>query len=206
VIARTLGVVDDVKASTSDADADRAVVAAHTCICTSERHRAACPAQRDVGVDIDGDVGVGVPVRMSDRLADSVRRTDEGGDKDDAGHTNGGTHVYVGARDGPAARHVQSLDSESKRGTEYQNRHGKQGQMWNSADRSEDRVHACYFAGEDALRLAGEGVFSPAVSGPPSPVTPRSPLYAFAPDTLGDAERNALRRRVQAWEDNSSRS
>lgn len=199
MIARTLGVVDDVKASTSDG----------VCTCARERRRAMCTCpQRGVGVGIHAGVSARMsdcPVSRDNDKDDAVHGHEhEHGDADghgcDVGTLITHAHVCVGAQADPT---VLDGDSKSQHQCRNQHRNGsdKGNEMWNSGDRSEDRVHACYFAGEGALRLAGEGVFSPAVSGPPSPITPRVPFYVFAPDTLGDAEGNALRRRLQARED-----
>lgn len=61
---------------------------------------------------------------------------------------------------------------------------------------------AYYFVGEEDLRLAGEGVFSPAVSMPPSPLAPRMPFHALTESDgreVGQGSEDVmLRRRVQS--------
>lgn len=176
VIARTLGVVDDVKASTSDADTTAAVSACVPTMC-------ACPSAPLSHA----------PARASGGLApeDSVgRRTDGDGDAHAHGcvsevgvGTSGAVHSRAQTRD-PGQRQMQIKTQIS------------------DEDASDASPQAYYFAGEEDLRLAGEGVFSPAESMPPSPLTPRMPLRTFTDGDgrggqVSEEEGIVLRRRVQ---------
>lgn len=207
MIARTLGVVDDIKASTSDADAtanstnsvptERSSTIAVPSIATVPSH--------NVGIGI----GIGAPVRTSEDLAseDSVRtRLDDDGD----GHgcvseTGVGTHAHAhGPNQRPGQRQspIQTR-TEVETQTRTRTRLGMgMGMRVADQDGSDASPRAYYFAGEEDLRLAGEGVFSPAVSMPPSPVTPRMPLHTFAESDSGSAHGSEVegivsRRRVR---------
>ncbi|KAI9572314.1 hypothetical protein HD554DRAFT_1669118 [Boletus coccyginus] len=178
VIARTLGVVDDAKASTSDADtaADGphisvAAVSARvptTCTCACAPFPLA-------------------PVRASEG---SVKRRTDGDGHDCMSETGVGTSAAghaCGAQPRGSSRlkihaHVRSADR----------------------DALDAPPRAYYFAGEEEdLRLAGEGVFSPAVSVPPSPLTPGILLDTFTEGggrvsgQVSEEEGIVLRRRVR---------
>lgn len=176
VIARTLGVVDDVKASTSDVDT------------------AADGQQMDVAVVVPVSVRVPTvlshaPARGSEDLApeDSVE----------------GRTVGHGCGTGIAVRAVSTTVHAQTRGQGLMQQTRTRMQTSADQDTSEASPQAYYFAGEENLRLAGEGVFSPAVSMPPSPLIPRFPLHTLEGDggesgQVSEGEGIVLRRRVQS--------
>ena len=151
MIARTLGVVDDVKASTSDADT--AADGPHISV-------AAVPARVPTTCTCASDPFPLAPARASEGLATEEpveRRTNGDGHDCSMSGTGVGTSVVGYARAQPQGSSQLKIQAHMP-------------------------PRASYFAGED-LRLAGEGVFSPAVSVPPSPLTPGIPLHTF---TEGD--------------------
>ena len=166
VIARTLGVVEDIKASTSDAataDGRRIAVAA-----LSARASEGLAPEDSVGGRTDGDGHGHGHSRVSE--------------------TGVGTSVAVHARAETRDHSQNQLQIKTQTADE---------------DASDASLRACYFTGEENLRLAGEGVFSPAVSMPPSPLTPRMPLHTFTEGDgrgsgrVSEEEGIMLRRRVQ---------
>jgi hypothetical protein len=176
LIARTLGVVDDVKASTSDADttADgRHIAVAAVSACAP---KCACSS---------------APARASGGLAPE----DSGGRRPD-GDGDGDAHGCVSQTglDTSVAVHARS-QTRDPRQSQIQSQTADEGA-------SDALPQAYYFAGEEGLRLAGEGVFSPAVSMPPSPLTPRIPLHTFTDGDgrgsgqVSEEEGIVLRRRV----------
>lgn len=182
MIARTLGVVDDAKASTSDADT--AADGPHISVTTvSPRVPTTCTcACAPVPL---------APVRASEGL---VKRRTDGDGHDCTSETGAGTSAAghaCGAQPRGSSRlnvhaHVRSADRDA-------------------LDAPPPRPpRAYYFAGEEeGLRLAGEGVFSPAVSVPPSPLTPGIPLDTFTEGggrvsgQVSEEEGIVLRRRVR---------
>ncbi|KAG6370655.1 hypothetical protein JVT61DRAFT_11139 [Boletus reticuloceps] len=174
VIARTLGVVDDGKASTSDtADERRATVT--VAVPVSERVPTAFSSEG--------------PVRGSEGLAPEDSEEAQSGE-DGHGHCD---VSETAVRAVPAALRKQAQNPGQIQQIGTQTR----------AHAPDALPHQYYFAGEDDLRLAGEGVFSPAVSGPPSPITPRMPLHTFTENDgrgsgqTSEEEGIVLRRRVQ---------
>lgn len=156
VIARTLGVVDDVKASTSDATGDLAV--------SISMSSSAAPTA--------------AAILMGDSPPPEIMSTAEVGVHTDPGAADGGSkdqrhsalrrdHAH-GNEDDPQGHTVHSVHEERS----TTGRWG--GQIKPQA----------FFAGEEDLQLAGVGVFSPAASQTPSPVLPRIKLNLSEGDTL----------------------
>lgn len=150
-------------------------------------------------------IGASAPVRASEGLASeaSVRttrrvrvrvRVGSGDDDDDDDDGDGDGYGCVTASETGVGMSGHALDKG----------HVQRGkQVWMRVRDASPRAY--YFAGDD-LGLAGEGVFSPAVSMPPSPVTPRMPLHALTEGDRrlgvgqvreGEGEGIMLRRRVQ---------
>ncbi|KAF8550079.1 hypothetical protein OG21DRAFT_1514503 [Imleria badia] len=180
VIARTLGVVDDVKASTSDVDT------------TADGQHMDVAVAVPVSAHVPTDGSSHGPARGSEGLApeDSVEgRTDGHG----CGH---------GCGTEAAVRGVSTIVQAQTRGQGQMQQTRTHIQTPAGQDASEASPQAYYFAGEDNLRLAGEGVFSPAVSMPPSPLIPRFPLHTFTDNDgresghVSEEEGIVLRRRV----------
>ena len=193
VIVRTLGVVDDGKACTGAGTGDDAcrsgdardqigvVPVPSSGGSTSTSATSSSPWSHGDGVGVGVGVGVG-STRASEGDSVSVeRRTERDHD--------GGDGPEIAVAHTTIQRHGQ-IQPQTR--TDHQDTLGASTQAY------------C-FAAEAGLRLAGEGVFSPAVSMPPSPVTPRMPLHAFAESEsegraslAGQAsEEIVLRRRVQ---------
>ena len=156
VIARTLGVVDDVKASTSDATGDLAI--------SISMSPSAAPTA--------------AAILMGDSPPPEIMSTAEVGVHTDPGAADGGSkdqrhsalrrdHAH-GNEDDPQGHTVHSVHEERS----TTGRWG--GQIKPQA----------FFAGEEDLQLAGVGVFSPAASQTPSPVLPRIKLNLSEGDTL----------------------
>ena len=188
VIARTLGVVDDVKASTSDADAQDGP---GTNSSTADGGQCVAVA---VSASAASAYVEGIPARGSDGLAPEDSVDGQRRDGDEHGYVSGAAAAVRVVAATAAASGVQA-----ETGVQVQTP-----MRLRSADGMTDALappQTYYFAGEDHLGLAGDGVFSPAVSGPPSPLTPRMQLQSFSEGDggkgSGEEEGIVLRRRVQ---------
>ena len=217
MIARTLGVVDHVKASTSDADASSTLVP----VAVAAAVTGASAADTDTDTDTDNRERGGTGTKRLSR--------DVGTDMDTHIGIHDGTNAHTGTNTGAPARPSGGLASadpvrapraaapgyaRNARGDDG-DEHGCVSETGDvRAHRPRPRPHAgrargqsvpeaYYVAGEGSLRLAGEGVFSPAASMPPSPVAPRMPFQAGSEGDggvgqggEGEGNASALRRRV----------
>lgn len=129
-------------------------------------------------------------MRVSEGLVyeeDAVERRREG-DRNEDGHgfvsTAAATTMYA----------------HGTRTTTVQSQSQSEAQTGADRDVSDASPQAYYFTGEeDLLRLAGEGVFSPAVSMPPPPLTQRMQRHALTEsDGRQVGEEIVMRRRVQS--------
>ncbi|KAF8441672.1 hypothetical protein L210DRAFT_973172 [Boletus edulis BED1] len=177
VIARTLGVVDDGKASTSDTDT------------TADERRATVTVAVPVSELVPTAFSSEGPVRGSEGLAPEDSEEAQSGE-DGHGHCDV-SETAVRAVSAALRKQAQNQGQIQQIGTQT---------LVHAPD---TLPHQYYFAGEDDLRLAGEGVFSPAVSGPPSPITPHMQLHTFTENDgrgsgqTSEEEGIVLRRRVQ---------
>jgi len=239
VIARTLGIVDDIKASTVDADADVPSAGsvtsppddAQTQISVADAVQvsmsASARAQKktktasstNTGTDMNTNtntskhgVGASVPAsegyvllgseELNERLAEQGCASERA-----VGTSSSSVNVSLSAVRGhdhaqtaPAMaikRRTQQDQVQMKERQQHQEEETIRLRSVDDDDDCSDREatrsdavpsshhHAYHFAGEDHLRLAGEGVFSPAVSMPPSPLTPRMRLHALTAGAEG---------------------
>lgn len=205
VIARTLGVVDDVKASTSDVDM------------TADEHARLTNADPRTGAGVGVGIDVGVAVPVSARIVPSAFSSDgparssesllapedscEGQMPGDERDRHGSRDVGRGS-EGAVCTSAQALRRRGQMEMETQ------AQTQTSVETESASKQVYHFAAEDGLWLAGEGVLSPAVSGPPSPLTPRMTLSTLTESDgrgsghASEEEGVMLRRRVQGTREN----